>query len=89
MKHFILILLMCSVATSVEAREKWKPKYNKELIQMYEENEKLKEDMAAEYWKAVKKELKELNTPQGQARIKKRKNRSWIKNLQRSIMGTI
>ena len=60
MKHFILILLMCSVVTTVEARDKWKPKYNEELIQMYEENEKLKEDMAAEYWKAVKKELKEL-----------------------------
>lgn len=73
MKHFILILLMCSVVTTIEAREKWKPKYNEELIQMYEENEKLKEDMAAEYWKAVKKELKELNTPQGQARQKKAK----------------
>lgn len=79
MKHFILILLMCSVATSVEAREKWKPKYNKELIQMYEENEKLKEDMAAEYWKAVKKELKELNTPQGQAKIKKEKIEAGLK----------
>ena len=42
MKHFILILLMCSVVTTVEARDKWKPKYNEELIQMYEENEKLK-----------------------------------------------
>lgn len=27
MKHFILILLMCSVVTTVEARDKWKPKY--------------------------------------------------------------
>lgn len=74
MKHFILILLMCSVVTTVEAREKWKPKYNEELIQMYEENEKLKEDMAAEYWKAVKKRIKRIEYASRSSKTKKGKN---------------
>lgn len=66
-------MLICCIITTANAREKWTPQYNEELIQIHEESEKIKENFIADYTKAVGKALRELNDPRNQEKLKKEK----------------
>jgi len=71
MKKLILLLTICCISTTIEAREQWEPKYNEELIQIYEANEKMREDMALGYIKAIGNAFKNINNPEYQEKLKK------------------